>query len=265
MQLSRHSGVHIASNRKLLWRVTSTELRSRYAGSVFGVAWAALVPVLTLAIYGAVYTVILAVRVPGFSPQQYVLFIFAGLVPFLMSAESLSLGVASFTANRAILENTVFPIDLAGPKVVLGSQVIMAVGMPVLLVGLLATRQLQPTILLLPFVWLLHLLALVGAIWLLSLVNVLVRDLQSFMNALLMILFVASPIAYIPEMVPSSLAPLLALNPLSHFIIAYQKITVFGTVPTLSEWVVLAGISGALFAIGGWAFARAKRVLVDYV
>src|SRR5262249_12954536 len=87
-------------------------------------------------IYAVVYLVVLRVEVPGLSPVQYVLLIFAGLVPFLMTAEALTLGVTAVVANRSVLNNTVFPIDLAPAKSVLLAQMPMVVGLMTILVAL---------------------------------------------------------------------------------------------------------------------------------
>src|SRR5262245_54875470 len=123
----RHSAKGLVTHRWLLWPVRRNGLKSRYAGSVVGQGWAVLTPILLLGISGVVYLVIFRVQVPGLSPVQYVLMIFAGLVPFLMTSEALTLGVNSVVANRSVLNNTVFPIDLAPPKSVLLAQIPMAV------------------------------------------------------------------------------------------------------------------------------------------
>src|SRR5260370_23455236 len=89
------AGRYLRSHRHILLRVTRNELVARYAGSVLGVGWALLTPLVMMAIYAVVYLVIFRVQVPGLTPGQYVLFIFAGLVPFLMTSEALGSGVGS--------------------------------------------------------------------------------------------------------------------------------------------------------------------------
>ena len=89
----KHSSAYLHSHWGLLWRVSRTELSSRYAGSLLGVSWALLGPVFTLAVYSVVYLLILRVSVPGLSAPQYVLQIFAGLVKFMTSSPVLVLAV----------------------------------------------------------------------------------------------------------------------------------------------------------------------------
>lgn len=260
-----HSGQYLISHRQLLWRVTRSEMTARYAGSIFGIGWAVLTPLLILVIYSVVYLVIFRVRVPGLSSVDYVLFIFSGLVPFLMTSEALSTGVGSVVANKSVLSNTVFPIDLAPAKAVLLSQVTMGVGMIVILAAAFSTGHLFWTALLLPVIWGLHMFALIGVVWMLSLINLVFRDLQNLVSLAVMILMIASPIAYTPEMVPDSLRLFIAVNPLAYFVTTYQQILIFGQWPGLLNSIVLVVMSVTLFALGGYFFARSKRALIDYV
>jgi lipopolysaccharide transport system permease protein len=262
----RHSAVYLVTHAPLLGRVTRTELRARYAGTLLGPAWALLGPLILLGLYAVTYTMILRVQVGGFEPTQYVLFIFAGLVPFLATAEALNQGVSSVLANKSLLSNTVFPIDLAPVKAVLLAQVPLAVGMALVLAGGAVFGGGVPwTAVLLPAVWILHAVTLVGLCWFLALFNVVLRDLQMLMAAALLALLVISPIAYTRDMVPDGLKFLVDLNPFAYFVVAYQKVLVLGQVPGVGEWAVMAAVAGLSFAAGGRFFAALKKAIVDHV
>jgi lipopolysaccharide transport system permease protein len=260
-----HSAQYFGTHYRLLWRITRNELTSRYAGSIFGLGWAVLTPLMMLGIYAVVYLLIFRVHVPGLSSGRYVLFIFSGLVPFLMTSEALSFGVGSVVANKAVLSNTVFPIDLAPAKAVLLSQITMVVGISVILIASIGGRTLPWTIVFVPVLWVLHLLALTGLLWILSLVNLVFRDLPNLINLAMMMIMVLSPIAYTPDMVPASLKPVLLLNPMAYFIVAYQRTLILGSLPGPGNMLVLTALSVGLFVVGGYFFARAKPVFIDYV
>jgi len=251
--------------RRLLWSVTWSELRSRYAGSLLGVGWAVLYPVSILTIYAIVYTTIFCVQVEGLTTLQYTLYIFAGLVPMLMTTEALCSGVSCVVVNKAVMSNTVFPIDLAPAKAVLLCQTTMAVGIPVLMLAAACGGCLSWGFLLVPFVWVLQLMALVGALWILSLLNVVLRDLQIITGLVMTVAMIASPIAYTPSMVPPNLRFLVLVNPVAYYLIIYQKVLVMRQLPTAGEWGFVLVLSCGLFFLGGWFFARAKRVLIDYL
>ena len=58
--------------------------------------------------------------------------------------------------NKSVLNNTVFPIDLAPVKPVLATQAVMVTGMAVVVVGAVLTGNVHATIVLLPVIWLLN-------------------------------------------------------------------------------------------------------------
>jgi lipopolysaccharide transport system permease protein len=265
MKLNDNSARFLVSHRKILWGVTRNELKVRYAGSLLGITWMLLGPMLILGVYSVVYLYIFRVQPDRMTSEQYTLYIFAGLAPYLMTAEALSFGVSSVIANKLVLSNTVFPIDLAPIKAVLISQGSTIVGFAIILFAGVWLRLLSWTILLLPIVWILHLMFLAGLNWILSLINIVFRDLQYLITIVLMILVIASPIAYTPDMIPRSLKLMIILNPMAYYFSAYQKILVLGQIPNVFDSLVLIILSIGSFWLGGWLFARLKRVLIDYV
>ena len=87
------------------------------------------------------------------------------------------------------------------------------------------------TVVLLPAIWPLNVVSLIGIVWFLSLLNVIFRDIQNLLTPVLMVMLVISPIAYTPEIVPDSLKPLILLNPFAYFVVAYQQVITLGIYP----------------------------------
>ena len=249
----------------MLIRATFGDLKTRYAGSILGVGWTILTPFVMLVIYAVIYLVIFKVRVPNLTPVKYVLLIFSGLVPFLMTSEAITSAVNSIVANRAILTNTVFPVDLLPVKSVFSSQITMLVGMSFTLLTLIVTRDLSWVVFLLPVIWIFHVLAIIGFSWILSLINLGFRDIGNIINLGMVVLMVLSPIAYTREMVPASLKLMLLINPLAYYILAYQDILVTGRIPETGTIAFIIIFSTGAFLFGGWLFYRLKQVMLDYV
>jgi lipopolysaccharide transport system permease protein len=252
-------------HRKLLFSVTINELTSRYAGSLMGFGWAILSPLLIISVYSVIYLVIFKVKTSSMSSSDYVLYIFSGLVPFLSLSESLAFGVSSVVSNKNVLNNTVFPIDLAPAKAVLLSQPTMLVGFTVILLGTGFTHRLSWTTLLLPIVWGLQIMGVIGLNWILSLVTVVFRDMQSLITIVIMVLMVASPIAYTPEMVSGLIKIIIYVNPFAYFVITYQRILVLGQLPDLITSLGVIVSSVGLFILGNWLFSQGKATVIDYV
>jgi lipopolysaccharide transport system permease protein len=251
-------------HRVLLWQTTRNELRARYAGSVLGMTWLVFYPLLFLGIYTAIYLFVYQVRSASFeTPQEFVALVFCGLIPFLGFAESLGSGLPSVSSNAPLIKNTLYPVDLIPAKAVLVSQSTQLVGLGLLVAAVTVMGHLSWYILWLPVVWVLQVMFTLGLIWILSSLNVYLRDLQNVMAVVILMLMVASPIAYTLDMVPERMRFILALNPLYYIITAYQDCVFLGRSPRLL-WP-LVGLGAGGFWVGHWFFNRMKKVFIDNV
>ena len=246
-------------HRRLLWRTVRSDMRARYAGSALGLAWMALYPLLFLALY----TSALSARTGMAAGPAKAIFVFCGLIPFLGFAESLAGGTASVTSNAQLIKNTLYPIELIPVKSVIVAQGTCIVGTLVLLVGVGVVGKLTWYAPLVIVVWLLQLLLTVGVVWIFACVNTFLRDLQNTVSILILMLMIASPIAYTIDEVPEKMRVILAFNPLYYTITSYQDCLYLGRFPR-TLWA-LALLSVGTFLVGAWFFRRLKTVLADNV
>ncbi|GAB6179346.1 ABC transporter permease [Desulfotomaculum defluvii] len=251
--------------RYLLAQTTLNDVKARFAGSIMGMLWLFLYPLLLLGAYAAVYLFIFKVKFQLFDSNEYVALIFCGLIPFLGFAETLGMGVGSVVANANLIKNTLFPIELVPVKAVFVSQFTQAMGMILLLVSLFSLGRIYEMTPLFLIVWLAQILFSIGAIWILASMNVFIRDLSNIVSVLVLFLMMISPIAYSADMIPEGLRPFLALNPLYYMIISYQDILMFGQVPRDNVLFILLVLALLTFILGYWFFMRLKRVFADNV
>ena len=236
----------------------------RYAGSLLGLVWIVLAPLLLMSIYAAIYLYVFRIRPVDMTAPHYVVYVLSGLLPFLTFSDGLASGTGSLSSNRAILLSTVFPAELVPLRSVLAGQAPSIVGMILCIAAAAASGLASPAMLAVPIVWILLVMFVVGVVWVLALANLLVKDIQHALGFVNMILLVASPIGYTLDMAPPSLRRWLQLNPLAHYIDAVHECIVYGRFPSLRAWVVLLGLSLVSLFAGYWLFQRAKRVLFDY-
>ena len=255
----------IWGHRKMLWATTISDIRSRYAGAVLGMFWLVLYPVLMLTAYSIVYVFILQIRLEQISTPQYVLLIFSGLIPFLGFSEGLANGVVSVTANASLVKNTLYPIEIIPVKAVLFSQCTEVVGVILLTIALAVFGMLSPWTLLVVPLWIFQVMFGIGMAWIVSSLNVILRDMQSLISILTMFLMMVSPIAYTPDMIPAGLRPLLKLNPLYYFITAYQDCLIYGRMPSWQILLAVILISLGVFLVGFWFFEKMKQLFDDNI
>lgn len=257
--------LHIVwTRRRLLSRAVGVSLRQRYAGATLGLAWLVLGPVLLLSLYAAIYLVVFRVRPIEFEPEVYVLYIFCGLVPLINFSQGLVQGTTALSADREVLLNTVFPPELVPLREAAASIVTLAVGIGIICVVGLALGKLSVTWLAVPLVLALLFMFLTGVTWILSLANLVLKDIQQALVYVTIILLIASPIAYTPDMLPPALKLLIYFNPLAYFVICLQSLIVLGTLPPwpIALGAVIVGFGG--LALGAHVFSRAKTVFFDY-
>jgi lipopolysaccharide transport system permease protein len=252
-------------HRVLLSQTVRNDVRTRFAGSVLGLLWLFLFPLLLLGTYAAIYIYVFKVRFGLFNSNEYVLLIFCGLIPFIGFSDALGTAVSSVTSNASLIKNTLFPIELIPVKAVLVSQCTQVVGMALLLVALGETRIVGKWVLLLPAVWAMQVLFTIGLIWILASLNVYLRDLQNAMSVLILMLMMISPIAYTAEMVPPELRRFLRANPLYYIIMCYQDCLMLNRFPHENVFWVLAAMGLGFFCVGHWFFGRMKNAFIDNV
>lgn len=255
----------IYRHRKVLASTVAVDIKAKYAGSLLGLFWLLLYPALLLTAYSFVYIAVLQVRFGTMSTPEYVMLIFAGLIPFLGFTEGLSMSVVSVTSNSALIKNTLYPIDIIPVKAVFCSQCTQLVGMILLIFACAFFGKLTPYALLLPVIWIFQLLFSIGLGWIVSCLNVYFKDLQNIINLITLFLMMVSPIAYTVDMVPDGLRPFLALNPLYYFITSYQDSLIVGCFPRGNVLGVMILFSLAFFVIGYWFFCKMKQIFADNV
>ena len=254
----------ISRHRSILAHTTMTEIRGTYAGSILGIFWVFAGPILLLSIYAMVFAVIFRVRPVSMSVSEYVIYVFSGLVPFLSFANALTAGSLSLSSNRQLLFNTVFPAELIPLRSVLVASAGLPTGTIILFVadGLFSTFSWDW--LLLPFVLVMQLMFVTGVCWILSLVALLVRDIQHILMYITMALLIVTPIAYTPDMIPAKLLLLMYVNPLFYFVTFFQSLVVLNSIPPWPIVVVTVVLSCGTFWLGYIACYRAKQVFYDY-
>jgi len=254
--------------RGLLAILTARELKARYRGSVLGFLWSLANPLLLLAIYTFVFSVIFKPRIPGIEP--YALFVVCGLFPWIWLASSALEGSMSLVVNSGLIRKAVFPAELLPMVSVLSNGVHLLLAMPILVAGLATARLLGYPVsgtaaLLLPVILLLQLPMIAGLAVGAAALTVYFKDVRDLLANLLNLLFFVTPILYSL----SSLADrpffwwLVRLNPFTPFTSAYQQILFFGRPPSTSLWVQMALVSLAAWGIGAGLFERLRENLVE--
>ena len=249
--------------------MTVREIKARYRGSVLGFLWSLANPLLLLAVYSFVFSLVFRPRVPGASP--YPLFLVTGLFPWIWVSTSILEATVSLTANAGLIRRSVFPVELLPLVPVFSNLVNLFLAFPIVFLGLVVGRQMGFEVgglgfLALPLVVALQLPLVSGLALGLSALAAHFKDVRDIVNNLLTLGFFLTPILYALDSVPyPSLRWAIRVNPFSPFVIAYQDTMFRGQIPAADVWLQMLVASVLFWLSGAWLFGRLRETLIEVV
>ncbi len=205
-------------NRQLIWQMTRREIDGRYRGSMIGLAWSFITPILMLLVYTFVFSVVFKARwnVGGDeSKTDFAIILFAGMIVFNLFAEIVNRAPGLVTSNVNYVKKVVFPLEIL-PGIALGSALFHSlISLLVLLLAqFILNLSLPWTIIFLPLVFLPLIFFCMGIAWLLSAIGVFIRDVGQITGLLTTILMFMSAVFYPLSALPEEYQFWLGLNPL---------------------------------------------------
>jgi homopolymeric O-antigen transport system permease protein len=216
--------------RELFGNLFRRDLQAKYRGSALGVLWTIANPVLLMGVYLLVFSVVLDSRFGNV--DHYPLFLLTGLAAWTFFATSLQSATRSMLDNANLIRKTRFPRQLV-PLSVVGAHL---VSFAVMLVGGLALAAAS--------------------------LNVLFRDVEFIVGALLLPWFFLTPVIYPLSGIQGlerhhTIVQLLHwLNPVTPAIEAIRSVLFVGSLPAWSDVVYLVVAAVVSLVLGAFVFSR---------
>lgn len=254
--------------RELFANLFRRDLQTRYKGSLLGVAWSLVNPLVLMGIYVLVFSLLWKVA----TFPHYALYLLVGLTVWLFFSSSLTMGSRSLVDSAALIKKVRFPRQLVPLSVVATQLVAFAAMLAVLIVtNLIVIPETRDTI------WLslplsLVVVALVGGISLaVACANVVFRDVEHLITAVLLPWFFLTPILYRLEDLPGGVQRydwvvtiLRWVNPVTPPIYALRDPLFYGRLPHVWDVVYLCVAAAIALAVGAWVFSRVDdRIAVE--
>lgn len=253
-------------HRALVRQMILREVVGRYKGSLLGLFWSFVTPVLMLAVYTFFFSVVFQTRWPtGMGGKfEFAVLLFTGLIVFNLFSECIARAPGLILANVNYVKKVVFPLEIL-PWVSLGSAIFHAVvSCLVLLFFLLfSSLKLSWTSLALPLVLLPLLPLIMGLSWLLASIGVFIRDVGQMIGFGLTALMFLSPIFYPASALPESIRGYLFLNPLTFIIEQARDVLILGKLPDWWGLVIYSGVALFIAWIGLFWFEKTRKGFAD--
>jgi lipopolysaccharide transport system permease protein len=255
--------------RELFSSLFRRDLRAKYRGSVLGLAWTLLHPLVLMGVYLLVFSVLW--RVSEVGSDDYWLFLLCALPAWVFFATAVQGSARSLLENANLIRKVRFPRQLVPLSIVGTNLVSFAVMLGVVIfLSLVTLPEARSTVwLAVPF-GALFACIVAGVALALAALNALYRDVEHLVAALLLPWFFLTPVLYSLDQLPG-----VDEYPVAEFVLhwvnfltppieAMRAVLFFGDAPSLADTVYTVVAAVAALALGAFVFSRSDdRIAVE--
>jgi teichoic acid transport system permease protein len=258
------------SSRRLIWKLSKNDFKTRYAGSYLGIIWAFVQPVITILVYWLVFEKGFSAKAEMFKSGvevPFVVYLTSGLVPWFFFSEAVNNSTNALIEYNYLVKKVVFKISILPLIKIIAAGFIHVFFVGVLLViYLIYGYAITPyTFQIIYYSFCMFILVLALSYTLCSVV-VFFRDLTQIVSIALQIGMWATPIMWsFARVEDKPIAILFKLNPLFYIVNGYRQ-SLFEHTWFFGEWrmtLYFWCVTLLLFAFGAFVFKRLKPHFAD--
>ena len=241
------------------------EFQFKYRNSLLGAAWTVLNPLAMIVVYTVIFAQVMRAKLPGIdSTFAYSIYLCAGVLTWGLFAEIIGRAQNMFLDHANLLKKLSFPRLCLPVTVVANASLNFAIVFALFTVFLVITGNFPGW----AYLGLLPVLAIqiafaIGLGISLGVLNVFFRDVGQFFGIFLQFWFWLTPIVYPASILPESMRPMMAYNPMATLTAAYQTVLVTGQWPNWQTLWPVALLSLLLCALGFRLFKTHAGEMVD--
>lgn len=245
-----------------------TDFKLRYLDSVVGYAWSVAQPLLIFAVLYVIWTQIFTTHD---DTPYYAINLLLGIALFTFFSEACGHALPCLVTKGGMLRKIPFPPVALPLSSVMNSAYVYGLSL-IVVFGFILASGITPEPDWLEVIPLFLYLGVftAGVAMLLSLLFVVIRDVQQIWVVVTRLLFFATPIFYPIEAVPESLRHIMMLNPLAVMIVQSRHILTDSSAPTALDaaggpgWLALSmAAAGATAVVGFWLYRTKARRLIE--
>lgn len=256
----------IRNNRYLLWQLTKKDIEQRYKGSVLGMLWTIIVPVLMLVIYTFVFSEIFQAKwnVDTSDKYEFALVLFCGLTAFNMVSEVMNRSSNLIACNVNYVKKVIFPLELLPVMITLSALFNCVISYIILIMAkIFLYHNISPTLYQGIIVFIPLVLLSVGIGYMLSAISVYLKDIGNVISVLVMVLMYMSPVFFPLTSVPEKYRGICMVNPMTYIIENFRNIMLYGENVDVGFWGMSVVIALIIDIVGYMIFSRTKEGFAD--
>jgi ABC-type polysaccharide/polyol phosphate export permease len=251
--------------RFLFEQMVRRELRQKYQGSMLGVAWYVINPLVLMGAYYLMFGKVFPLQ----SIDDFPLFLMVGLVVWIFFSQAVLGSASSLLDQGSLIRKARFPRETIPAAVVTVQLVIfLTVLIPVAVVTWAVRGSLGASVVLLPALLVALYAFVLGWAMAVSVLHAYFRDVAPILGAALLPWFFLSPIFFRPDGITENEVAKFALtwvNPVAPFIDGVRDVIYDGAWPGGATLLYVAAMAAVVFFGGRALFARLQRELAVVV
>jgi len=246
----------------LLREIAVSEFKLKDQSTVLGLFWSFLNPLIMLLILLLFFGLNAGKDVPHFG-----IYLLIGIIHYTHFSNSTNAAMAALHGRGALVTSTIFPKEVLVIGSVISNTIEFIVSMAfAVVIAWFAGVQVHWTALLLPLVIFLQVLTVLWISFLLSCLNVFIRDVSHIYQVFLRILFFVTPIFYAPSYLGGGLAQyVVALNPLAYLMGFSRSLLIEGTPFSAGLFGVFLGVNAVAIGVTLSLFKSYEPRFAEYV
>jgi lipopolysaccharide transport system permease protein len=251
----------------LLIELTKRDFTERYSGSVLGVFWTFIWPLVNIFVYTVIFSQVMGARLQGASSTySYGIYLIAGILPWTAFANTVSRSATIFADKKGIISKIKVSLPSLPLYIVMSESITFLITLLIYMVFLLMTgTPLRTSLIFLPVIYLVQQIFAFSLGFLITIFHVFIRDLKEITGIVLQLWFWFTPIVYVYDILPAFAKNLVAFNPAFLFIKAYQDIFVLNQVPEFVNLMKLSIMAHLLLLAGYVIFKKLERDIRDFL
>ena len=257
--------LNVFNGRHILKTMVVKDIKLRYAGSLFGPLWIIATPLYQMFLYTFLFSMILKVRFDeGAGTSSFVIYLLAGLIPWIFFSEATLRGVSVFIDNAHIIKKVKFPLEVCVLSVIISSMVTFFVYIILYLIMLIFMGLLNLytfPLLIVPFV--IQVLMILGLSFGMGSIAVFFRDITQATGMVLNLMFFVTPIVYPSSSIPERFRLLFSFNPFFSIVEMYRNVLVRGQAPDAISLIYPSVFALVIFFGGYYVFNKTKEAFKD--
>ncbi len=258
--------ITLYKNGYLLRQLVKKDIMQRYQGSVLGMLWSFIVPVLMLIIYTFVFSEVFQARwnIDTSDKYQFALVLFCGLSAFNMVSEVMNRATILIASNTNYVKKVIFPLEIL-PIVCTCSALFNCVISFLILIGakIIIYQNISKTLYLIILAMIPLIILSIGLGLFISAISVYLKDVSNIISVLVAVLMYMSPVFFPLSSVPEKFRWICEVNPMTYIIENFRNVVLYGEYLNWKFWGISCIVAIVIYWLGKIVFVRAKEGFAD--